>query len=81
MDEYEKIGQTISPLVGEAGVSFEVFSDEFSTRLPANRPRMKTLIWNNRGRRLIYSTGLHARTLRNSLLITAQLSPVQHERD
>jgi transaldolase len=28
MDEYQKIVQTISPLVGEAGVSIEVFSDE-----------------------------------------------------
>jgi transaldolase len=28
MDEYRKIVQTISPLVGEAGVSIEVFSDE-----------------------------------------------------
>jgi len=28
MDEYKKIVQTISPLVGEAGVSIEVFSDE-----------------------------------------------------
>src|ERR1700747_3795259 len=28
MDEYKKIVQTISPLVGHAGVSIEVFSDE-----------------------------------------------------
>src|SRR5215468_312513 len=28
MDEYKNIVQTISPLVGEAGVSIEVFSDE-----------------------------------------------------
>jgi transaldolase len=28
MDEYKKIVQTISPLVGDAGVSIEVFSDE-----------------------------------------------------
>ena len=28
MDEYRKIVQTISPLVGDAGVSIEVFSDE-----------------------------------------------------
>src|SRR5215469_12854119 len=28
MDEYKRIVQTISPLVGEAGVSIEVFSDE-----------------------------------------------------
>jgi transaldolase len=28
MEEYKKIVQTISPLVGEAGVSIEVFSDE-----------------------------------------------------
>jgi transaldolase len=30
MDEYKKIVQTISPLVGDAGVSIEVFSDERS---------------------------------------------------
>jgi transaldolase len=28
MDEYKKIVQTISPLVGDAGVSIEVFADE-----------------------------------------------------
>jgi transaldolase len=28
MDEYKKIVQTISPLIGDAGVSIEVFSDE-----------------------------------------------------
>jgi transaldolase len=28
MEEYKKIVQTISPLVGDAGVSIEVFSDE-----------------------------------------------------
>ncbi len=27
MDEYKKIVQTISPLIGDAGVSIEVFSD------------------------------------------------------
>ena len=31
MDEYKKIVQTISPLVGDAGVSIEVFSDEETT--------------------------------------------------
>jgi transaldolase len=31
MDEYKKIVQTISPLVGDAGVSIEVFSDERTT--------------------------------------------------
>jgi hypothetical protein len=31
MDEYKKIAQAISPLVGEAGVSLEVFSDEKTT--------------------------------------------------
>jgi transaldolase len=31
MDEYRKIVQTISPLVGDAGVSIEVFSDEKTT--------------------------------------------------
>lgn len=31
MDEYKKIVQTISPLVGDAGVSIEVFSDESTT--------------------------------------------------
>ena len=31
MDEYKKIVQTISPLVGDAGVSIEVFSDEKAT--------------------------------------------------
>src|SRR6516162_7531253 len=31
MDEYKKIVQTISPLVGEAGVSIEVFSDQNTT--------------------------------------------------
>src|SRR6201997_2523977 len=31
MDEYKKIVQTISPLVGAAGVSIEVFSDEETT--------------------------------------------------
>src|SRR5205814_627808 len=31
MDEYKKIVQTISPLVGEAGVSIEVFADEKTT--------------------------------------------------
>src|SRR5213082_1744914 len=31
MDEYKKIVQTISPLVGDAGVSIEVFSDEKTT--------------------------------------------------
>jgi transaldolase len=31
MDEYKKIVQTISPLVGDAGVSVEVFSDEKTT--------------------------------------------------
>jgi len=30
MDEYKKIVQTISPLVGDAGVSIEVFSDEMT---------------------------------------------------
>jgi transaldolase len=31
MDEYKKIVETISPLVGDAGVSIEVFSDEKAT--------------------------------------------------
>ena len=31
MDEYKKIVQTISPLVGDAGVSIEVFSDDKTT--------------------------------------------------
>jgi len=31
MDEYKNIVQTISPLVGDAGVSIEVFSDERTT--------------------------------------------------
>jgi transaldolase len=31
LDEYKKIVQTISPLVGDAGVSIEVFSDEKTT--------------------------------------------------
>src|SRR6201982_934799 len=31
MDEYKKIVQTVSPLVGDAGVSIEVFSDEKTT--------------------------------------------------
>lgn len=31
MDEYKKIVQTISPLVGDAGVSIEVFADEKTT--------------------------------------------------
>ena len=31
MDEYKKIVQTISPLVGDAGVSIEVFSEEKTT--------------------------------------------------
>jgi transaldolase len=31
MDEYRKIVQTISPLVGDAGVSIEVFSDDTTT--------------------------------------------------
>jgi transaldolase len=31
MDEYKKIVQTISPLVGDAGVSIEVFSDAKTT--------------------------------------------------
>jgi transaldolase len=31
MDEYKNIVQTISPLVGDAGVSIEVFSDEKTT--------------------------------------------------
>ena len=31
MDEYKKIVQTISPLIGDAGVSIEVFSDESTT--------------------------------------------------
>ena len=31
MDEYKKIVQTISPIVGDAGVSIEVFSDEKTT--------------------------------------------------
>jgi transaldolase len=31
MDEYKKIVETISPLVGDAGVSIEVFSDERTT--------------------------------------------------
>jgi hypothetical protein len=31
MDEYKKIVRTISPLVGDAGVSIEVFSDEKTT--------------------------------------------------
>lgn len=31
MDEYKKIVQTISPLIGDAGVSIEVFSDEKTT--------------------------------------------------
>ena len=31
MDEYKKIVQTISPMVGDAGVSIEVFSDEKTT--------------------------------------------------
>ena len=31
MDEYKKIVETISPLVGDAGVSVEVFSDERTT--------------------------------------------------
>jgi transaldolase len=31
MDEYKKIVQTISPLVGDAGVSIEVFSDQSTT--------------------------------------------------
>ena len=31
MNEYKKIVQTISPLVGDAGVSIEVFSDEKTT--------------------------------------------------
>jgi len=33
MDEYKKIVQTISPIVGDAGVSIEVFSDEETTAL------------------------------------------------
>src|ERR1044072_10029045 len=31
MEEYKKIVQTISPLVGDAGVSIEVFSDQNTT--------------------------------------------------
>ena len=31
MDEYKKIVQTISPLIGDAGVSIEVFSDQNTT--------------------------------------------------
>jgi hypothetical protein len=31
MDEYKKIVQTISPLVGDAGVSIEVFSNDKTT--------------------------------------------------
>src|SRR2546428_3839558 len=31
MDEYKRIVQTISPLVGDAGVSIEVFADEKTT--------------------------------------------------
>ena len=31
MDEYKKIVQTVSPLVGDAGVSIEVLSDEKTT--------------------------------------------------
>jgi transaldolase len=37
MDEYRKIVQTISPLVGDAGVSIEVFSDE-RTELASSNP-------------------------------------------
>ena len=33
MDEYKKIVQTISPIVGDAGVSVEVFSDQETTAL------------------------------------------------
>jgi len=31
MDEYKKIVQTISPLIGDAGISIEVFSDQNTT--------------------------------------------------
>ena len=39
MDEYKKIVQTISPLVGDAGVSIEVFSDEKIKSARDVRPR------------------------------------------
>ena len=39
MDEYKKIVQTISPLVGDAGVSIEVFSDEKTTARRDVQPR------------------------------------------
>lgn len=45
MDEYRKIVQTISPLVGEAGVSIEVFSDENTSAQEMLRQGQEMFSW------------------------------------
>ena len=45
MDEYKKIVQTISPLVGEAGVSIEVFSDQNTTAQEMFRQGEEMFTW------------------------------------
>ena len=52
-----------------------------NTRLPVNRSLTRSLTWNDRGKRLIYNTNLHAKALRNSPLIIVQRSPDPHKRD
>jgi transaldolase len=45
MDEYKKIVQTISPLVGDAGVPIEVFSDEKTTAPEMFRKGQEMFSW------------------------------------
>src|ERR1043166_2657971 len=45
MDEYKKIVQTISPIVGDAGVSIEVFSDEETTALEMFNQGQEMFSW------------------------------------
>jgi transaldolase len=45
MEEYKKIVQTISPLVGDAGVSIEVFSDEKTTASEMLEQGREMFLW------------------------------------
>src|SRR3982751_2826454 len=54
-------------------------TNNFSTKAPVNRSRMRSLTWNNLGKLSIYNTSLREKASRNSPLIIELPSPDLHD--
>jgi len=61
--------------------NFPMPDKQFQYKASGNSITYESLTWNDRGKRLIYNTSLHAKALRNSPLIIVQRSPDPHKRD